>query len=249
MDATRAMEWPLVRKMVADLEAALQGRLRSIVLYGSAARGEYQEGVSDFNLVVVTESLDPSTLEALSVPIGAWVRRGQPPARLLTPDLIADSIDVYPIEVLDIRTHHVVLRGADLFGGLRVRVEPLRLQCERELREKLMRLREGYVESHRAPKHLKALLVGSYTTFVALFRGCLHLLGEAPPARSAEVAAAFCARAGLLAAPFEEIDRLRRGESREAGDLTALFSRYYEQLTRAVSAVDGFRPALGGETR
>jgi len=249
MNATQVMEWPLLRRMVDDLEGVLGDRLRSLVLYGSAARGEYQEGTSDFNLVVVTESLDPPTLEALSAPVGAWTRKGQPPPRLLTPTLIADSIDVYPIEFLDIRTHHVVLRGSDLFAGLQVRVEQLRLQCERELREKLMRLREGYVEAHSSRQRLRGLLVGSYSTFVVLFRGCLHLVGMAPPARSAEVAAAFCARAGMDAGPFEAIDSLRRGEAPATLDLTTLFSRYYEQLTRAVGAVDSFKPADGGEMR
>ena len=249
MDRTQFMDRPPLRAMVGALERALGDRLLSIILYGSAARGEFQEGASDFNLVVVTQDLDPPTLEALSAPIRGWMRRRQPPPRLLTPALIADSIDVYPLEFLDLKTHGVVLHGADPFAGIRVRADQLRLQCERELREKLMRLREGYVEARGAPRALRRLLVGSYTTFAAVFRGCLHLVGETPPPRNAQVAAAFCARAGLDVTPFEVIDILRRGEAPASLDLVTLFSRYYEQLTRAVGAIDRFRPAEGGETR
>jgi len=76
------------------------------------------------------------------------------------------------------------------------------LWCERELREKMMRLREAYVEHHGSARELRRLLVTSYTTFVALFRGCLHLLGGEVPLHNDEVVSAFCERAGLDPEPF-----------------------------------------------
>jgi nucleotidyltransferase-like protein len=246
---THIQQWPALGTMVEDLVRALGGRLVSVVLYGSAARGEHQEGTSDLNLVVVAADLEPRDLEALAGPIASWTRKGQPPPRLMTPALLADAVDAFPIEFLDIRTHHVVLHGSDPFAAIRVQVEPLRLQCEREFREKLMRLREGYVAAHRSQKDLKALLTTSYTTFAALFRAGLHLVGATPPAASAEAAAAFCARAGLDAAPFAAVDALRRGDAAPSLDLRTLFSQYYEQLARAVGVLDAFRPAGGGETR
>jgi len=249
MSATGTIQWPLLRRMVEELKEALGGQLKSLVLYGSAARGDYHEGTSDFNLVLVAERLDPATLEALSLPVARWRRKGQPPPRLLTEALIRESLDVYPIEFLDIRTHHVVLQGSDPFTGLRVRADQLRLQCERELREKVMRLREGYVEAHASKENLRRLLVDSYSTFVALFRGCLHLVGTPPPARNGDVAAAFCARAGIDPAPFEAVDRMRHGGGPAGVDLKTLFSGYYGALQTAVGAVDHFRPGDGGETR
>jgi len=246
MSEPRAMDNPVLRGAVESLVGAAGGRLKSVVLYGSAARGDYQERTSDFNLALVLDRLDPATLEALSPAIAAWTRRGQPPPRLLSPEIIAEAGDVFPIEMLDIRASHVVLHGEDPFAALAVRRDHLRLQCERELREKLMRLREGYVECHASRGRLRRLLTDSYTTFTALFRGCLHLLGEAPPAHNAEVVAAFCARAGIDAAPFQQVDRLKRGEAVN-GDLKPLFSRYYHALTEAVRRVDRFAPAGEGE--
>jgi predicted nucleotidyltransferase len=236
--------------MVDSLVAALGDRLTSVILYGSAARGDYHEGTSDFNLALVTDSLEPGVLEALSVPIQAWVKKRQPAPRLMTPEILADAVDVYPLEFLDIRSHHVVLHGTDPFAGVKVRTDMLRLQCERELREKLWRLREGYVEAHASRDSLRRLLVESYSSFTALFRGALHLVGgAAPPARNAEVAAAFCARAEIDPAPFEAIARLREGVVAPTLDLKTLFARYYEQLGRAVGVLDAFKPGDGGETR
>ena len=68
--------------------------------------------------------------------------------RFFTTELMNQSSDVFPIEFLDIRTTHVILHGTDPLADLEIRRDHLRLQCERELREKLMRLREGYVEAH-----------------------------------------------------------------------------------------------------
>jgi hypothetical protein len=250
MTGAQAMERPELKAMVARLAAALGPRLESVVLYGSAARGDFHAGKSDLNLVVVVaDELDPRTLEALSAPCHAWVKKGHALPRLLTRAILADSLDVFPIEALDIRTHHVVLHGGDPFAGVRVGVEALRLQCEREFREKLMRLREGYLEAHGSSRDLARLLTGSYTTFLALFRAGLHLVGATPATAGGEVVAAFCARAGLDPAPFEAIDRLRRGAASPGLDMKTVFSAYYEQLTRAAGVLDAFRPSDGKETR
>lgn len=241
MKTSEAVENAVLRKMVQSLEAALGERLRSIVLYGSAARGDFQKATSNFNLLVVLDELSPSALEALSPVALRWCKEGQPFPRLFSPQLIADSADVFPIEFLDIRSHHLVLHGDDPFAEVEIHRDHLRLQCERELREKMMRLREGYIETQGKPKAVKRLLTESYPTFVALFRGCLHLLGEEIPAHNDEVVAAFCSRAELDPSPFEEVGKLKRGEKTEA-DAKILFARYYDELTQAVHRVDRFAP-------
>jgi len=193
---TEIKDDPTLTRMVGDL-TALGSRLRSVVLYGSAARGDFHRKTSDFNLLLVLEDLSPATLEALEPALRRWTKAGQPVPRLFSPAVIAESADVFPIEFLDIRRSHVVLHGEDPLDGLEIHTDHLRLQCERELREKMMRLREG------------------------------------------EVVAAFCKRAELDREPFDEVDRLKRGEPSES-DLKVLFSRYYEQLTRAVHQVNRF---------
>lgn len=234
----------LLSALVRDLQAALGQRMRSVILYGSAARGDVQAR-SDLNVLVVMEPLDPESLEKAAPALRRWTRGGQPMPRLFSPALIADSADVFPIEMLDIRGSRRVLHGDDPFAALVIHPDHLRMQCERELREKLMRLREGYVEAHDSSKGLERLLVASYTTFVALFRGCLHLMAGAVPARGDEVVAAFCDRAGLDPTPFQRVDRLRRGEARGA-DPRELFLGYHEQLMKAVARVDRFAPQTGG---
>jgi predicted nucleotidyltransferase len=233
------MENPILQKMVGSLRNRLADRLVSVVLYGSAARGDYQKAASDFNLIVVVDDLEPATLELLTPIVSRWTKDKQPFPRFFTPKLISEATDVFPIEFLDIQSHHTILFGSDPFAAVEIRKDHLRLQCERELREKMMRLREGFMEARGKKKALIGLCTSSYSTFVALFRGCLHLLGEAVPAHNEDVVAAFCTRAELDRAPFDTILRLRSGEKSDI-DPKALFAHYYRELTKAVERVDRF---------
>lgn len=244
--AQETIENPVLRDFVEDLKKALGDRLQSVVLYGSAARGDFQKATSDFNLLVVLAELEPKTLDELSPVISAWIRKKQPFPRFFSPELIEDSTDVFPIEFLEIRTHHVNLYGPDPLGGIVVQTDRLRLWCERELREKMMRLREGYMESKGKPRAVKRLLIESYSIFLAIFRGCLYLLGGEIPAHNEQVVKVFCARAEIDHAPFDTILRLRSGEKLEI-DSKALFADYYNELTKAVQRVDRFRVAKADE--
>ncbi len=135
---------PVLRKLVEGLRGALGDELVSVVLYGSAARGDYEASTSDLNVLIVVSDLTPRTLERLSGPVRRWGRSGQPMLRLLSPAIIRESADVFPIEFLDLQTSHRVLHDGDPFVTLEVQLNHLRGQCERELREKMMRLREAY---------------------------------------------------------------------------------------------------------
>jgi len=237
MNIVDAKNDPVVQALVGGLKEALGPRLRSVVLYGSAARGDYHRGTSDLNLILVLEALDPATLEAVGKPVRRFVGKGHPVPRLFSPSLIAESADTFPIEFLDIQASRVVVHGDDSFAGIAIDRGCLRLQCEREMDEKMMRLREGYVLGHDDARALRRLLSDSYPAFAALFRGGLHLLGKPIPASNHEVVAAFCAAAGLETAPFDEVARLRHGD-RAPRDLKPLYARYHDQLARAAHLVD-----------
>ena len=243
--ATDVSTHPAIVKLLKGLKTVMSQDLVSVVLYGSAARGEYEKTSSDLNVLIVVEDLTPATLKAISGPITKWVRGGQPSPRLLAPSIIRDSADVFPIEFLDLRAAHQVLYGSDPFESLEIHVQHLRIQCERELREKMMRLREAYLEVHNSERKLKRLLTNSYSTFVALFRGCLHLHGDEVPVHHDKVVEMFAALAELDRAPFDEVARLKHGQS-VSQDPNKLFVRYYEELTKAVSRVDRFEPSSGG---
>jgi hypothetical protein len=227
---------PILDRMIQRLRAAAGHELESVVLYGPAARGDAHPG-RYYHLIVVVAELAPASLALLAAPLRWWRERGQPMPRLFSTAFMAASADVFPMELLDIAQHRQVLHGRDPFADLAVDTSHLRLQCERELREKMMRLCEGYAETLHRRRELEQLLVASYVDFADVFRGCLYLRGETPPAHSAEVVTRFCDRAAIDAEPFRAIERLAAGERQEP---VALFARYHAALARAIEAVDRF---------
>lgn len=234
---------PALVRLIEALSAALGARLRSVVLYGSAARGDQRSRSSDMNLLLVLDRIDLETLDAMRPALDAWTRAKQPLPRFFTPELIAQSADVFPIEFHDIRSHGVILHGESPLAGIVLRKEHLRLQYEREMREKLMRLREGYLQTGLRPAAIEKLLIASWGSFVALFRGCLHLMDAPVPLHDGEVVSTFSMRAGLDPSPFEEVDRLRQGG--HARDPRDLFVRYHRAIQEAVHRVDRFEDAGG----
>jgi len=247
MNAEDAGKDPALQALVQGLQEDLGPRLRSVVLYGSAARGDHHPASSDLNVIVVLDPLDPAALEALAPAVRRFARKGHPIPRLFSPGLIAASADSFPVEFAEIRAARVVLHGDDPFGGVRVGRDHLRLQLEREIKEKMMRLREGYVLVHDRASALRRLLARSYPAFAALFRGGLVLMGRPVPSHNQEVVAAFCEAAGLDREPFDEVARLKRGE-KGTQDPRAIFARYHDALTRAAEKVDRLR-IEGGETK
>jgi hypothetical protein len=221
--------------MLQRLEAALGDKLVCVAVYGPSVHDEYPVFAGE-HLLIVTRDLEPSTLRKLADPVRWWLGRNEPWPRLFTPELLRDSADVFPIELLDISRHRRVIHGEDVFEGVTIDHAQLRAQCERELREKLMRLREGYVESRGGARELRELMGASYPTFVRIFRGCLYLLGVPIAERDRDVVLELCALLDLPPDVFAEVERIARGD-RDA-DVEQVFEAYYDALTDAERRID-----------
>jgi predicted nucleotidyltransferase len=222
-----------------ELEGVFDTDLVSVVLYGSAARGEYRPGVSDLNLLVLLREVTPAALRAAGELARAWVAEGNSPPLMLSADEWRRSTDVWAIEVADIQDAHLTLVGADPFEGIVIRPEDLRLQCERELKGKQIQLRERYLLFAGQPEELGELLIRSFSTFLVLFRSVLRLSGE-PPERDGEAAVRQVARhVGFDPAPLLEIHRARAGGLKlrpEADSRVAV--GYLDAVSRVVEHVD-----------
>lgn len=187
--------------------------LRAVVLYGSAARGDYREGVSDLNLLVILDDLSPETLRDGSALAREWVAERNPPPLMLSQSEWRASADVFPIEYTDIRDANVVLFGEDPFAGLEIHWEHLRLQCEHELKGKKIQLRERYMISAGMPEELGRLLIQSFPTFLTLFRCALRLAGERVPREPGAVLDALAGRVGFDPEPLRAIVQARTAET------------------------------------
>lgn len=202
------------RKRAQDFARSLVERygdeVVSVVLYGSAARGDYKEGLSDLNTLVLLRTISPELLRRGTEIARAWAEEGNPPPLMFSESEWYASADVFPIELGDIAEAHVVLHGTDPFEGMKIDWEHLRLQCEHELRSKQIQLREQYMLLSTDPAAIGQLLAHSFPTFLTLFRAALRVAGVAAPRDPEAAIAAVAERADFDPAPFLEVHNARR---------------------------------------
>jgi predicted nucleotidyltransferase len=220
--------------------------LQAVVLYGSAARGSFREGVSDLNLLVLLREVDAEVLRRGSPLARRWTEAGNRPPLLLGVEEWRRSADVFPIEAADIQDAHRVLWGGDPFQGLHIDREHLRLQCEHELKAKQIVLRERYLLSAGEPTELGALLQESLSTFLVLFRTLLRLVGVEVPAEPGRLIDRAAEQAGFDPGAFHRVLRARDTGTplRPAAD-DPVATGYLDAVSAAARFVDrlGNRPA------
>ena len=228
-----------LEELVSRAKAALGEELDSILLYGSAARGEFDSGHSDLNVLVLARKLDRGVLEKVGPLMLWWLEAGHPQPLLFTRDEFRAATDAFPIEIYDIRSAHKVLFGTSPLEGLEVDALHHRAQLEHELRSKLLRLRQKAIPILKDSKAMLRLMENSVTTFLLFLRHTLLLKGlEAPVGRRELLEAG--AKAGLIeGSSFSQLIDLREGKlSPKAADSVQLFEDYLKQIQSLVASVD-----------
>lgn len=170
----------LLDRFVADFDRLALPEA-SVVLHGSAARGQYLPGWSDVNLLILLEGVTTNTLEALRPLLRWWKEEARSVPLLLSRAEWRRAADAYPLEIAEMRTGYRVLRGGDPLMELVVRPADLRLALEREFRGKLLRLRQAYALLGDDGKALGTVARRSVSPILLLCRGLLVLAGESPP--------------------------------------------------------------------
>jgi predicted nucleotidyltransferase len=167
-----------VDDFINRLKDTYRGNLISVILYGSAASGEFAGRYSNVNLLVV---LTDTSLDNLNKVSNIITRRKFQRVNPLffTEDYIKSSSDVFPIEFLDMKENYIVLYGKDTLAGLEIDIINLRFQCEQELKAKLLNIKNIYLRI-KDKQALENILFKSFTSFVHIMRNMVRLKGRNP---------------------------------------------------------------------
>jgi len=228
-----------ITPMLEDLIKMHASNIHSVHIVGSAVIPDYNEKLSDINSVVVLHKMDLQFIEFLA-PLGIKYGKKRIAAPLvMTPEYINQSLDAFPIEFLDFQRLHKTVYGHDLLKDLQITMPNLRLQCEREIKTKLIGLRQGYISTLGKKKLIATTLVRSFTGSMALFRAMITLLGKEPPDVRAEVITMLGTTTGIDTDIFEKLlmlkaDLLKPSER----ELASFFERYYNALESMGKIID-----------
>ena len=226
---------------IDDLKSTHGKNLSSVILYGSAAAGDFVPKQSDYNILVALHKIGPSDLRNAQACVREWARLGNPVPVYFTVSELQNASDVFPIEFHQMSVARKMLYGPDVLADLNISDKFLRLQAEYELRSKLIQLRRQYIPASTSVEGLKNLMADSLASFAALFRAVLIIKGITPPATKREIVALTAQHVGIDGTPFEKIFDIRENSLTAKLDETtanALFGEYMEQIENVINAVD-----------
>ncbi len=144
-----------------------KGEVVSLYLYGSYAVGDEIEGVSNYDLLLILKNYNFSKELSLKYP-----------PFIFTKEELFNSLDTFPIEILDIKERGKLLYGEDILRDVKLEDDFLKNQVERELKEKLINFRRVL---NVDDKQIPIFIIKTYKSLTSILRAILHLKRHKKP--------------------------------------------------------------------
>jgi len=193
VDALHVQIRDSVTAFAEKLLAAFGNNLQSITVVGSSLTDDFRPDSSDINTVLVLGEQTLASLNAIASMAKPMSRKKISPPLLMTQSYIERSRDVFGVEFLDFQLAHETIMGDDPFASLEFDKKDVRIQCERELKAMLIRLRQGYIAAAANKKLVRDILISTAKGMAPLLRAMLWLKDID---RTARAVATFAKAAG-----------------------------------------------------
>ncbi len=235
-----------INEFVSRLRQAAGENLQAVLLYGSAASGEFHPEFSNLNLLCILREMSFGELTAMAPAVEWWSRQKHHAPLVLTREKLKRSADVFSIELLDMQQNHRVLFGEDVLSELRVPMHLHRAQLEYELREKVILLRQRLLAAAGNKGRLWDLLLSSFSAFTTLFRHALIALGDTAPPSKQEAIRALSTRIRFDPSAFLQLLDIREHKAeRKQFDVADVFTRYLAAIQQVTAALDTMLDSTG----
>jgi len=227
LDGLRPVVSQRLKPFVEDV-FRLYEEIHSVQVVGSALTEDYDEKKSDINTIFVLNKMDLGFLEILAPKGKKYRKSGLAAPLIMTQEYVENSLDVFPVEFLSFREIHHTVFGPDIISGLEIISADLRSQCEREVKSKLIGLRQGYLSAMGDASAVAETFKESITGYIPLFRGIVFLLGRGVPRGHAEVIGELDRVTGVDCEAFSKVlDMKKKGVRPGKDELDRLFEDYY----------------------
>jgi predicted nucleotidyltransferase len=229
----------ILPELVQDYQLLFGQDLVAIVLYGSAARGTYVPKKSDINILVVLTVPGIAAISKCFALMKKWQASAVAIPLVLTEEYIRTSVDSFPIEFLNLKNNYRVVYGLDVLASVTIPQDMLRLQCEAQIKGKLLHLRGEFLATLGDANKIKNLLTASVPAFVGVFNGLLMLKGVTPPQDKHKVFHLTAETYGLDRALLERVSMLvGNQEKMNDEEIVQLGEHYIAEIRKLAFTVD-----------
>jgi predicted nucleotidyltransferase len=226
----------LARQAATEFHACYGDDCVSIIVYGSAAGGDFNPKTSDINLLVILKDASLTALERSEAIQEKWLRQRFSRPLFMDTDYMERSLDTFPIEFSNMKGCYQVLAGKDVLEGLEIRKKDVIYQLERELKGKRLHLLQQWLNVKKKPRLIEDLIIVSLRDFTASFRALLYIKDREIPRDRMELFAAVGKEYDLENRPFARTLEALRSKDRKR--MAAIFPEYAEAIRQLVEIID-----------
>ncbi|MFA4992428.1 MAG: hypothetical protein WC571_00500 [Candidatus Omnitrophota bacterium] len=227
-----------INLFILDLNKIYKEDLLSIILYGSAASSEFVPVYSNLNILVILRSTALDELKKATREVNKFKNLAP---LFLTEEYILSSIDIFPIEFLDMQENYMLLYGKDFLKDLRMDLRNLRFQCEQELKIRLLNLKQLYLGLNNHPAALKEPLIKAFTSVLHILRNVLRLKNKQPPYKKEDLLKELAVHFKIDLSSWGKIltAKLKRARisKKETEGLFIVFASDLEEIIRTVDVL------------
>lgn len=234
---------PVISKQIEPFLYKVLGtdksKVHSIYLSGSVITEDFNEKTSNINTVIILNEMSLDFVYIIAS-LGNDVKNKQIAAPLImTQEYIKRSLDVFPIEFLDLKLIHTILYGDDVFKDININKTYLRIQLEREIKINLLTLWQGYITCLGQRNAVCDLIYNIMKNCMPLYRAIIFLSEKEVPIKKQDVVTIIEDIARIETDIFIKINTFKEKKLKITDkDIKELFEQFYKHLGVISDIVD-----------
>ena len=231
----------LLAALAEAVPAAAGDAFLSLIHYGpgTSEATERAPGPASVQVLIVLKSLELEHLDALAESLQELRGKEAIAPMVLSLEELVASTDVFPITFTEMKRQHRLLAGKNVLERLPIHDVHLRLRCEQELKNLLLRMQSAYLlQNHRPAQLLETLRLG-YAGLLRCLRAASRLAGEAVVDSEADAVAFGVEQFGLDHEVLTRTQEMCDSEPTVGAEaIAAVFGGLLIAVHNAASAVD-----------
>jgi len=231
----------IIEPFLVDILTHCKEDISSIYVIGSAVTKDFHPKYSDINTVIVVKAIKVPFFDFIATLGKRYGKRRIRAPLIMTRDYINRSLEVFPLEFLEMKLIHQLVYGDDVLKDIKIEKADIRLQCERELKGKLQHLCQGYIKAMGNKTVLTDLFVGSLSGYFPAIRGILFLYDQKIPREKSDVLYALEEYFGIDMSVYRKLLEIRAKSAYPPVEvLKEIFENLYRVLDTIIKKVDEF---------
>jgi hypothetical protein len=225
-----------------EILSPFENQIKSIYIIGSAVTNDFDTKTSDVDSLIVLKEKNLDIFDFIT-PIGKkYGKRKIRAPIIMTDEYIRSSLEVFPIQFLNMQAINALVYGDDILNGIKIEKTDLRLVCERELKGWTQNLGQAYIKSLGDDRIIKGLFVSFLSSYIPIFRAILFLYDKEMPKERNSVLDECEKTLNIRMNVFRELVTIKMGKYKPThADLKNDFQQMYNTLDDIAKIIDKFQ--------